>query len=388
MTGVGPDRAIVELAQRGEPKYMRILQLAPIIESVPPTAYGGTELVVSLLTEELVARGHEVMLIAAGDSHTSAQLEAIVPRSLRADQSVPINEWPAWDMRALLRMEELAPHFDLVHNNMGYQALPFLQAVNKPVVSTNHNRITDIFRPIYNKYSHLPFVAISHAYRRLNMPHELNYAGTIYNGIDTQLYAGERAANPSYLLFLGRISPDKGTVEAIHVARRLGLPLVIAGKVDIVDRDYFETLVKPLLKEPGIEFIGEADQDKKAELYLSCRALVYPVGFDEPFGLVMAEALASGCPVMAFDRGSIREVLSDGETAVIGDTVDDLVKRFGEIDSISSDACRKRARDHFSKEHMAEMYEQCYKRVITRYLDDAFELGTACGSPLTNVIVS
>jgi glycosyltransferase involved in cell wall biosynthesis len=344
---------------------MRIAQLAPLVEPVPPRGYGGTELVVSLLTDELVARGHEVTLFASGDSQTAARLMPIVPEALRR-QNIPERRWAAYDIMALLKLEELAEQFDVVHNHMGWQALPALRGLSVPAVSTNHNPVKDYCAPIYMACGGLPYVSISNAYRRFNYPDRLNYVATVYNGIDIERFDASSDSARSFLLFFGRVCPDKGTAEAIRIAQAVGLPLKIAGKVDANDRLYFESSVKPHLRSPDVEYLGEVDEEGKVDLYRHAIAVLNPINFEEPFGLVMAEALASGTPVVALNRGSVNEVLSDGETAVVGESVDELIQRFPEIEKIRADACRRRARGLFSKQKMADGYERVYRNLTER----------------------
>jgi glycosyltransferase involved in cell wall biosynthesis len=340
---------------------MRIAQLAPPTESVPPKTYGGTELVVSLLTEGLLAAGHQVTLFASGDSQTNAELVAITPKALRLDESVPVRRWPAYVLRQLLEFEKRQSDFDIVHNHMGYEAFATLKHCSIPSVTTNHNPIKDYCAPLYLAYADLSFVSISHAYKRLNYPDKLNYAATIYNGIDIGPHNNNGNGSRSYLLFLGRVCKDKGTAAAIEIAHKLGLPLKIAGKVDEADRQYFEQLVKPHLDSCNVEYVGEVGYAEKLSLYSGARAVVYPIAFDEPFGLVIAEAQASGTPVMAFERGSVPELICDGKTGIVGKTVDDLVKRFRELELISPDRCREHAKTNFSKERMVREYIKLFE---------------------------
>ena len=343
---------------------MRIAQLAPLIESVPPQGYGGTETVVSLLTEGLISAGHQVTLFAAGDSQTKAELVSVTAKALRLDESVPVRRWPAYVLRQLLDFEKRQGDFDIVHNHMGYEAFAMLSQCSIPSVTTNHNPVKDYCAPIYLRHADLPFVSISNAYRRLNYPESLNYVATIYNGIDLN---SEYIPSPgSFLLFLGRVCRDKGTHVAVEIARRVGLPLKIAGKIDAADRDYFESMVKPFLDPPQIEYIGEVGSAEKKLLYRQSRAVIYPIAFDEPFGLVLAESLAAGTPVMAFARGSVPELVVDGETGIVGNNADDLVRRFSEIDLISPDRCRERATDLFSKERMLAEYIKLYESLCRK----------------------
>jgi len=347
---------------------MRIAQIATNVESVPPGGYGGTELIVSLLTEELVARGHEVTLFATGDSKSRARLISTIEGPLRTAVDQPSTHWPAFDIRTLIKLEKHQDEFDIVHNHMGWQALPCLNNLRKrglSVLSTNHNPVKDYVRDIYFEYAKLPFIAISKSYARLNYPEQINYAATVYNGIDINLFAGDDQDTREGLLFIGRLGQDKGTAKAIDIARALDLPLTLAGKVDKNDEDYFQREVQPRIAAYNkVKFIGEVGLEQKIQLYRKAIAVVYPIDFDEPFGLVMAESLASGTPVMAFDRGSVREVLVDKVTAVIGNDADDLIKRFPEIQKMSADACRKRAFDNFSVKTMVDKYEHFYIQLL------------------------
>lgn len=347
---------------------MRILQLAPLVESVPPVKYGGTELVVALLADELVAQGHDVTLIASGDSRTKAHLEPITSKALRLSSNIHPHEWVMYEYQACLRAKELAAHFDIIHNHMGFQAFPFLDGIETPVVTTNHNCIAPSVEPVYRAYAHLGFVAISQAYRRINLESAINYVATVYNGIDYAKYAAsfKDSNKRDYLLFIGRFSPDKGPVAAIEIATQLGIPLKMAGKVDAVDRRYYKEHVEPLMSRKGIELIGEVNEAQKIKLFSGAIATVYPVAFDEPFGLVIAESLASGTPVMAFDRGSIRELLKDGQTAIIGNKTADLVERFDELLQLDGRACIKSVADKFSKRAMAEGYLRVYQQEIEK----------------------
>lgn len=343
---------------------MRIAQLASSVEPVPPQGYGGTEVVIANLTNELVARGHEVTLFASGDSKTAARLISASDAGLRISGE-PARRWAAYDLVSVIKLQQMIDQFDIVHNHMGWQVLPYLAHLNKPVVTTNHNPIKDYCAPIYLHYKHLPYVAISQAYKRLNYPDELNYVATVYNGIDTERFAnGNGKDKREYLLFIGRLCEDKGTEPAIQIAQRLRLPIILAGKVDSSDQEYFERKVRPHLSASAVRFVGEVNHKEKVELYHHAIATVYPVAFDEPFGLVMAESLATGTPVLALDRGSVREVLSDGDTAIIGRNVDELINRFPQIKNISPDQCKNRVRSLFSKERMVDSYEEVYRRLI------------------------
>lgn len=347
---------------------MRIAQLAPLSERVPPNQYGGSELVVSLLTEELVKRGHEVTLFASADSITAGRLIPCAPTGLRQAVDISPTRWPAYQLKALLALESMQKQFDIVHSHMGYSALPFLRNLNCVHLSTNHNPVKSYCSDIYLKFRNFPFVAISDAYRRLNLPQELNYVSTIYNGIEIGTTA-DLTKQQRYLLFLGRICSDKGTVEAIEIACKLRLPIILAGKVDDNDRTYFDNFVRPRLTDSTVVYVGEVSTPAKAKLYAGAIATICPIKFDEPFGLVFAESLAAGTPVMAFKRGAAAEVVTDGKTGILGSTVDELVGRFSELQGITRTACRDSAKARFSKERMANEYEALYHQLLLKGLD-------------------
>jgi len=346
---------------------MRIAQVAANTEPVPPQGYGGTELIVSLLTEELVRRGHEVTLFAAGTSETQAKLVTVVDEPLRAGGKYNMLQWPALDMQTLIEVENRQDQFDIVHSHMSWSALPVLDKLKCATVTTMHNQVKPYCEGIYLRYKHLPYVAISDSFRSLNKPNELNYVGTVYNGIRVQDFRSEKDTDQrAGLLFVGRLCKDKGTAEALDIAKQLNMPLTLAGKVDKNDEEYFEKEVKPRLENSDAEFVGEVDHDQKVELYGKALAVVYPINFNEPFGLVMAEALAAGTPVMAFDRGSVREVLDDPKTSIIGSSVDQLVSRFPELKSIRRTDCVERVQNLFSVEKMVDSYEAVYKRLLEK----------------------
>jgi glycosyltransferase involved in cell wall biosynthesis len=344
---------------------MRIAMLATNVESVPPEGYGGTELVVHLLTEELIKRGHEVTLFATGDSRTSARLVSVCHKALRVDDRYGRAQWQAFDIRLLLKLEELQDQFDIVHNHMGWQALPVLNRLSCATVTTNHNPIKPYAQDIYLAYKHLPYVALSRAYQRLNCSDTLNYIGVVYNGINCDDFKNAGTQKRDFLLFIGRLGKAKGTADALEIARRLKLPMKLAGKIDDSDIEYFKEVLEPQLQSQEADFVGEVDFAQKLALYRQAKAVVYPVQFDEPFGLVMAEALASGTPVMAYKRGAVPEIVTDGETGIIGEKLEDLVSRFAEVESIDRNVCAKRARDLFDMSGMVDAYELVYKKVLT-----------------------
>ncbi len=342
---------------------MRIAQLSTNMETTPPTGYGGTELIVHLLTEGLLQRGHDVTLFATGDSVTSGTLISVCDQPLRTSKE-PAGRWSAFDIRLLMKLEAMQKEFDVIHNHLGWQALPVLSRFKCPVITTNHNPVKDYVEDIYLNYRDMPFVAISNAYKKLNFADKLNYVGVVYNGIDTALFAPKISTKRDYLLFVGRLGRDKGAREAIDIARALKIPLKLAGKLDEKDEEFIAKEIQPRLQEDGVEFLGEVDFKQKVDLYQSAIAVVYPINFEEPFGLVMAESLASGTPVMAFDRGSVREIISDGETGIVGRNIEELIQRFPEVRKLKGETCIERAQKLFDVRNMTDGYESLYSSIV------------------------
>jgi glycosyltransferase involved in cell wall biosynthesis len=337
---------------------VRIAQLAANVESVPPTGYGGTEVVINILTEAL-AEKHDVTLFATGDSKTRAKLVSVTETALRTNTQYLQRQWQSFDIQTLLRLKGMQDDFDIVHNHMGYQALPVLSELKIPAITTLHNPIKPYNYPVFTAFKHLPYVAISNAYKMLNCNDVLNYVGTVYNGIDLNLYPFTEKNKRDYLLFLGRVCHDKGTTEAIDIAESLGLPLKIAGKVDEPDKAYFEERIRPRLSN-SVEFVGEVNHNQKVELYGNAIALVHAINFNEPFGLTLIESMACGTPVLAIKRGSIPEIVEDGKTGIIGHDKSELIKRFAQIQTIKPTICRQRVQERFSKEAMVDGYEKIY----------------------------
>ena len=318
---------------------MRIAQLAPLVESVPPQRYGGTERVVAALTDELVRRGHEVTLFASGDSQTQATLVPVVPQSLRLTD-VP-DATPA-HMLALDMAFSRAGEFDVIHSHVDFLGLPFGRLVSTPVLHTLHGRL-DLpeLQPVFRHFQEAGLVSISDNQRRL-LP-DWHWLGTVYNGIDLDAYSLHPKPG-AYLAFLGRICADKGVEEAIQVAHLTGLPLKIAAKVDPADADYFATRVQPLLDGSLVEYVGEIREQEKDAFLGHARALLFPIRWPEPFGLVMVEAMASGCPVIASRCGSVPEVLVDGVTGFVCDSVQEMALACAQVTQLSRAACRLRQR--------------------------------------------
>jgi glycosyltransferase involved in cell wall biosynthesis len=341
---------------------MRIAQVAPLWEQVPPPAYGGIELVVGLLTEELVRRGHEVTLFASGDSITTATLESVCPQALRLDPTV--KEPAVYEALQLGQVYDRADEFDIIHSHMGYTALSYAKFVKTPTLHTLHGIFSADGRKLFQHAHRQNYVSISNAQRQ-PMP-TLNYLATVYNAIDVKSHRFyPEPQDPPYLAFLGRMSPEKGPHHAIEIAQRTGLPLKMAGKVDVVDVEYFEQVIKPHIDGEQIQFLGEANHHQKNRLLGGAIAMLFPITWREPFGLVMIESMAAGTPVIATRMGSTPEVIADGKTGFIGDTIDDCVAAVGRLAEIDRHACRTYVEQNFGIQRMVDDYEAVYSQLLT-----------------------
>jgi glycosyltransferase involved in cell wall biosynthesis len=344
---------------------MRIAQVAPLFERVPPHQYGGTERVVSYLTEELVARGHDVTLFASGDSVTRARLVPGSEMSLRGED--PPRDAVALHLAMLLRAYERAREFDVIHCHTDYLALPVSRYAAVPTVLTLHGRL-DLHEvhPVYRAFPEVHFVSISDAQRAWLSG--VRWVATVHHGLPRDLYRFEPRGGRS-LLFLGRISPEKCPDAAIRVARRAGVPLRIAAKIDRPDRDYFDQVVRPLLGEPGVEFVGEVDDRAKHALLSESLGLLFPIDWPEPFGMVVVEALACGTPVIARNRGSVPELVRDGETGFVCETEDDMVAAVERVAGLGRAACRADFERRFTVERMVDRHVGVYEAVRARTAD-------------------
>jgi glycosyltransferase involved in cell wall biosynthesis len=338
---------------------VRIALLAPIWERVPPVAYGGIEAVVHLLAEGLVAAGHAVTLFAAGTSRTSASLAATAARPLRELGLAP-HLCQAHETLHVLACGEQAGAFDLIHNHAGYLPLLLAQGLRTPLLTTLHGAFDEHNQALFARCAHLPFVSISEAQRDGGPP--LNYVGTVHNGIDTDAFAP--APKGGYLFNLGRVSPEKGTHLAIEVARRAGLPLVIAAKVDPCDQAYFEREIRPHVDGERVRFIGEVAGAAKAAWLAGAEALIHPVTWPEPFGLVMAEAMAAGTPVLARPLGSVPEVVEHGVTGWVAAAPEELAAGVAHMRALEPAAVRRRAVERFGARRMVDGYERIYAQVL------------------------
>jgi glycosyltransferase involved in cell wall biosynthesis len=345
---------------------VRIAQLAPLDEAVPPKRYGGTERVVSWLTEELVRRGHDVTLFASGDSHTAAELVPVVTRAER-----PGGDPGSFAARILQLglVARRAQRFDVIHSHL--DVFGFAALAGQPALSTMHGRLdVGLYGPILRTFARHPVVSISES-QRAPVP-DACWIGTVHHGLplDEYPYTPQPA---DYFAFIGRMSPEKRPHVAIDIARRAGVRLLLAAKVDRVDREYFDEMVRPRLREPGIEYVGELGEADKVELVRRARALLFPILWPEPFGLVMIEALACGTPVIARRCGSIPEVVADGEVGFVCDSDADLLRAVELVDRLDRARCREHVARHFEVGRMARDYELLYRNVIdgARPCDDA-----------------
>lgn len=340
---------------------MRIAQLAPLWERVPPLRYGGTEAVVSLLADELVRRGHQVVLYASGDSETLAELRSVYPRSLRMAEVEGVIHSPAgYEWVHVANALKDHAQFDIIHNHSGELPMAMSSVVPTPMLSTLHCAITPDAQFVWANYPWF-YNTISRASKR-TCP-DRNYLGFVYNGIDVASFPYDEDKE-DYLLFLSRISPEKGPVTAIQVAKMLGKKLIIAGKVDKVDREYYHRVVEPLIDGNLIHFFGEANGEQKRELYRKAMVVLMPLDWEEPFGLVMAEALACGTPVIAFPRGAAPEIIRDGVTGYLVGSVEEMARAVYRLDRIDPKVCRQHVQEHFDVPIMADGYLDLYERIL------------------------
>jgi glycosyltransferase involved in cell wall biosynthesis len=342
---------------------MKIAQVAPLYESVPPKYYGGTERVVSYLTEELIRQGHDVTLFASGDSVTEAHLVAPREHALRLDDQCVDQLAPHMILLQQVFEQAQAAHpFDLIHFHTDYLHFPLAMQLRIPHVTTLHGRLDlpDLV-PLYQAFPTIPVVSISDS-QRTPLPW-LNWQGTVYHGLPEDLYTF-RERPGTYLAFLGRISPEKGVDQAIAIAQRAGMPLKIAAKVDEADRDYFAEVVQPLLDGPLIECVGELQEGQKDASLGQAYAVLFAIDWPEPFGLVMIEALACGTPVIAYRRGSVPEVLEDGVTGWIVEGLDEAVQAVERVPMLSRPRCRQVFEERFSAARMTRDYVRIYQRLL------------------------
>jgi len=341
---------------------MKIAQVAPLIESVPPKLYGGTERVVSYLTEELVAQGHDVTLFASGDSITAANLEPCCERSLRSDPNV-LDPIPYY-MMMIDKVRRMASSFDVIHFHIDQFQFPLFRNIAHKTLTTLHGRqdLPDL-QMLYRAFPEMGLVSISDS-QRAPIPYA-HFAGTVYHGLPANLYAPTFNPRGGYLAFIGRISPEKRLDRAIEIARAVGFPLKVAAKVDAVDVKYFEQVIKPLLQGDDVQFIGEIGDGDKAKFLGEASALLFPIDWPEPFGMVMIEAMACGTPILAFDHGSVREVIDEGVTGFIVNDVQSAISVLPSVLSLDRGRVRQQFNERFTAESMAQGYVDLYARAFT-----------------------
>ena len=339
---------------------MKIAQIAPLAEAVPPRLYGGTERIVSYLTEELVREGHQVTVFASGDSRTRAELVACAPKALRLDPAVrdPIPH-------VLMMLDEVrrrAHEFDILHFHMDLFHFPTFTDIAGQTVTTLHGRL-DLpdLQSFYRRFRDFPLVSISND-QRGPLP-GAHWAGTVYHGLPLELHRFVPSTDQGYLAFLGRISPEKRPDRAIEIARRAGIPLRMAAKVDDADRAYFEQQIEPLLRDPLVEFVGEIGDADKSEFLGNARALLFPIDWPEPFGLVVIESMACGTPVIAFAHGSVAEIVEDGVTGFIVHNLEEAARAVRRLPELDRREVRCRFEQRFSAGRMASDYLEIYRQL-------------------------
>jgi glycosyltransferase involved in cell wall biosynthesis len=344
---------------------MRIAQIAPLCERVPPKLYGGTERIVSYLTEELVRQGHEVTLFASGDSKTSAKLVPCCDRALRLNPSV--KDTLPYHIIMLEEVRKRADQFDLLHFHIDFLHAPMVRQLAARTLTTQHGRL-DLpdLAPFYGVFRELPLVSISNNQRRY-LPHA-NWVGRVHHGLPRDLLPFKPRPSGGYLAFLGRISPEKGPNRAIEIAARAGMPLKIAAKVDRVDQAYWDEFIHPMVKaHPNVEFIGEIDEHEKAAFLGDAAALLFPIDWPEPFGLVMIEAMACGTPVIALRRGSVPEIVEEGVSGFVVDTVEQATAAVRRIPSLDRAKVRNAFERRFTAERMTRGYLEIYRGLATMH---------------------
>ncbi len=349
---------------------MKILMLSPAEERVPPRKYGGTELVIYNLVEGLVKRGHQVTLAASGDSITSAKLYPLAEKALRVrfnDQNSDLKLREAFKYIAVARALKLASSkdFDIVHNHIGWRILPFSFLMKRPIVTTLHGPLTDHYqKTVYSQFKKANLISISRSQRE--PAPDLHYVATVYNGIEIDKFSFDDKPR-DYFAFLGRISPEKGLYFAICAAKKAKVRLLIGAKIDLVDRKFYQNKIKPLIDGKQIEYLGELTHKQKVALLKNARGLINPINWQEPFGLVMTEAMACGTPVIATRRASAPEIIVHNKTGFLVDPknpIPGIVESIKKIDQIKREDCRGRVEEKFTAPHMVEGYEKAYQRVI------------------------
>jgi glycosyltransferase involved in cell wall biosynthesis len=341
---------------------MKIAQVAPLYESVPPKLYGGTERIVSFLTEELVRQGHEVSLFAAGDSVTRAQLFPVVPESLRMRKNCEDSLAP--HIVQLKRVQKTSGQFDIVHFHTDYLSFLFCSEVCMPHVTTLHGKLTiPELQLVYDEFSNEPVISISNSQAK-PLP-QANFVGTVHHGLPDDLLSLKKDKQ-NYFVFLGRISPEKGCDRAIEISIATNTPIKIAAKIDKADLEYFEKNIKHLFDHPLVEFMGEIDEDQKQEFLGNAKALLFPIDWPEPFGIVMIEALACGTPVIAWNNGSVPEIIENGRSGFIVNSINEAIDAVNKLDTLHPVVVRRCFDERFTAKRMAADYLKIYKMLLTK----------------------
>lgn len=340
---------------------MKIAQIAPLWERVPPFRYGGIELIVSLLTDELVRRGHDVTLFASGDSITKAKLKSVHNQALRLDPS--IKEGGLYEQMMLFEIYKSAHNFDIIHSHCGCAALPYSGLVKTPTVHTLHGTFSPDNEKMFRRFAWQPYISISEAQREPRLG--LNYVHTVYNGIDTDSYAfAPTPTQPAYLAFVGRLSPEKGPLEAIKIAHATGLPLKMAGKLDLIDREFYQEQLEPQIDGEQIQYLGEVTHEEKVQLLSGASVTLFPINWREPFGLVMIESMATGTPVIGMGLGAVPEVIAHGKTGFVCHSLEKMIEAIPAAIKLDRQDCRNYVINHFSVESMTDEYEKAFQMVL------------------------
>jgi glycosyltransferase involved in cell wall biosynthesis len=340
---------------------MKIAQVSPLVESVPPRGYGGTERIVSYLTEALVEQGHDVTLFASGDSITSADLVPCAKGALRLDPNVGD---PTPHMVLMLeKIRARASKFDILHFHIDYWHFPMFRTRPNRTLTTLHGRqdLPDM-QTFYSEFSEMPLVSISNSQRA--PIRNANFQATVHHGLPRNLYRPVTSPQRGYLAFLGRISPEKRCDRAIAIAKAANMPLKIAAKVDKVDRAYFREVVEPLLNHPLVELVGEIEEHQKNDFLSNAAALLFPIDWPEPFGLAMIESMACGTPVLAFNRGSVPEIIEDGANGYMVSTVEEAIAKLDAVLALDRSKVRRRFEERFTADRMARDYVKLYESLL------------------------
>ncbi len=351
---------------------LKIALISPFEESVPPKKYGGTELIVYHLAEELTKRGHKVYLFATQDSKTSANLIPIFKKAIRKEkisQDLKFRDALKYIgvAKILEKLKEI--DIDIVHNHLGWRFLPFSNLIKSKIITTLHGPLDIPYQQfVYKQFKDLPFISISLSQRKPLS--SLNFVANIYNGIDTNLLKFNKNPKGNYLAFLGRMSPEKGVLQAIEIAKKAKIPLKMAAKIDTVDKLYFETKIKPKINGKNIQYLGEISQKEKVMFLQNALCLLAPIQWEEPFGLYIIEAMSCGTPVIIFNRGSAKEVVKDKITGFIVNNVKEATLALKKINKIKREDCRKWVEENFTKEKMVENYEKVYFKILKNKLNN------------------